>query len=695
MEKSIKYNKSNNYQRTVPTLVSDAISGESEIARWVLDINQIQHEKIVANPGFFTKLAYKYTQDNQSKNSPVYQQTDKLVYGAKSIIHLFDQQIPDDRKLFPNDEANQVLVDNYYNMFTETLDKYIWQYLIAELFRSNKITKTFFKKNASIRERMRYNFGLSSIKKSFQDDYGIKELNPVVALVEIDKIFNDIDKVLSDGRHYLVGDKLSAADIALASIAGPLILPVEYGGTKLEFGEISEELRERILKFRARPVGQFVLKLYQTDRPINLNLGELPKNPNALKTLFRKISNSLISKPWKIFYILQKYFPVIRIGIAKIAVVSKADLVLDVLNRDEDFTIKEINAKKMADQKGSFFLGMDRNNPQFDRERNFVRKSARKEDLGLIRNFIRKKSEEICLNVDAYGKIDVVQSLNYPILTGIIDVYFGIPAPVESQIRKWQRTMFYDLFLNFSGNKEKHQAAVNSGKERTAWVRQLIAERKNDLKEGKQIDDNLLNRLIKLQQEEEYKWVEDDTIRRNIGGLLTGLQETTSKAVIFALEELFKRPDHLKLAIAAAKAYDMEKVKGYVYEALRFNPVQPGVLRFSETTQYLNGTNNKKYKIKARRKVLALTSGAMFDPANFENPKEFIPNRQSRYMNWGFALHECYGKYINSVTIPELVGVILRMENVKLAKGLTGRGSGMNIGPFPNNYVVEFTSNNQ
>jgi hypothetical protein len=63
-------------------------------------------------------------------------------------------------------------------------------------------------------------------------------------------------------------------------------------------------------------------------------------------------------------------------------------------------------------------------------------------------------------------------------------------------------------------------------------------------------------------------------------------------------------------------------------------------------------------------------------------------------MNWGFALHECYGKYINSVTIPELVGVILRMENVKPTKGLTGRGSGLKSGPFPNNFVVEFASKN-
>lgn len=692
MNNEINFIKKNNYQRTVPTLVSSSIKGNSEIARWVLDINKIKHDKVISNPGFSKKTTYKYTKNHQVKDSPIYLQTDKLIYGAKSIIHLFDQNIPNERKLFPIDPINKELVDNHFTEFTEKLDTYIWQYLLCELFESNKNTKIFFKKNTSFKQKLIYLFEFRSIKKSLIKDYNLKGLKPIVPLVEIEKLFDGIDDLLADGRQYLVGNKLSAADIALASIAGPLILPVEYGGTTLKFSEISEELRLQIFKFRARPVGQFVMKLYQTNRPINLDLGAIPKKPSALKLFFGKLLNALKPKQSKVFYALQKRFPVINIGLAKLVVVSRHDLVVDVLNRDDDFTVKEINAKKMADQKGSFFLGMDRNNPQFDRERNFVRKSAQKEDLDLIRNYIREKSAEICSNIDQYGKIDVVQSLNYPILTGILDVYFGIPAPVESQIQKWQRTMFYDLFLNFTGNEEKHLEAVQSGKERTDWVRQLITERKQDLKSGKKINDNLLNRLIKLQQTEEYSWVQDDTIRRNIGGLLTGIQETTSKAVIFALEELFKRPDQLKSAINAAKDYDMETLKGYVYESLRFNPVQPGVLRFSETKQYINGTGKKKYTIKGNRKVLALTSGAMFDPVNFSDPKQFIPNRTSRYMNWGFALHECYGKYINSVTIPELVGVILRMENVKLTNGLSSKNSGLKSGPFPNNYVVEFSS---
>ena len=43
-----------------------------------------------------------------------------------------------------------------------------------------------------------------------------------------DKELGWIDGLLADGRHYLVGDRFSRADIATASILAPLVLPQEH-----------------------------------------------------------------------------------------------------------------------------------------------------------------------------------------------------------------------------------------------------------------------------------------------------------------------------------------------------------------------------------------------------------------------------------------------------------------------------------
>ena len=680
------------YDRTVPTLSCNSVSGKSEIARWVLDIHQILRIEDRFAPPLAAKKLSALTKGKNTTDAPVLTQTDARVFSAKTIIEYYDSQIKDEAKLFPIDAKKNTEVTKWYTLFTEKLDTYIWQYVYTELLSSKKYTCTLLKKEVPSGNRSPWYTSFGSIKKTIEHTWKLNGQDAVVFLVEIEKIFTQVSEALQDGRRYLTGDRLTAADIAFAAIAAPVVLPVEYQGSITKFNEISEELRQEIMKLRATPAGQFVMKCYQEDRPINLDLGTIPEAPSFTKKMLNRLLIKLTGKQSGLFYMLQKRFPVLSIGPAKIVAVSRHDLVVDVLNRDEDFTIKEINAKKMADQKGTFFLGMDRNNPQFNRERDFVRKATHKDDLDTIRTYVRTHADAICKNVQPLGKLDVVQSLNYAVLLGVLDSYFGVPAPVISQMKRWQRTMFYDLFLNFTGNPEKHHAAVQSGKERTAWVRSLITKRKEDLQKGKEIDDNILNRLIKMQQQPAYSWADDDVVRRNIGGLLTGLQETTSKAVIFSLQELFKRPQELQGAITAAKAYDMDTVKGYVYEALRFNPVQPGVLRFSETKQIIKGAGKKTYTIKGNRKIMALTSGAMFDPVTFPDPKKFNPKRDARYMNWGFALHECYGKYINSVTIPELVAAVLRLENVAPSKGALGRGSGLNMGPFPNNYVVTFTS---
>lgn len=685
----MRFNKDFKYARKVPTLACNSVSGFSEIARWVLDKNQILYIEKAHAPRIYIKKVNKLTGTNGVGNAPAHVTTDSLVYTAESIIQYYDQRIPIEQRLIPNDPVKQAEVMKLYHSFIDDLNQYVWQYLYTELFRSRKEAIKLLKRNVPFLDRLKYTFFYGSYKRALIEQWNIKDKEPVEFLIEIKKILTKVEELLGDGRRYLTGEKMTAADIAFASIMAPLLIPDEFGGSIVKINEISEELRQEVYDLRATVAGQFVLGIYIEDRPINLELGAIPKKPNFIQRAISRLVIKLASNQAGLFYMLQKRFPVIKLGLLKIAVICRHDLVVDVLERNNDFTVEEINAKKMSNQKGAFFLGMDRSNPQFDRERNYVRKSTHKDDLEMIRKYVRENADAVLLQVQPYGKMDVVQTLNYKVLIGLLGYYFGVPAPVESEMKRWQRSMFYDLFLNFSDNEAKHKLAVDSGKARTTWVRGLITERKKALANGEEIGDNLLNRLIILAQKEEYHWVDDDVIRRNIGGLLTGIQETTSKAVVFALQELFKRPDQLKGAIEASKAYDMDRVKGYVYEALRFNPVQPGVLRFSETKQIING-KKKKYSIKGNRKMMVLTSGAMFDPENFPDPKKFDPTRGSRYMNWGFGLHECYGKYINSVTIPELVAAVLRLENVRLAKGSVSRGAGLKDGPFPNNYMVEF-----
>jgi glutathione S-transferase len=92
------------------------------------------------------------------------------------------------------------------------------------------------------------------------------------ALERTREAFDEVDRLLADGRRYLTGSTLTFADITFASLGALAVLPPEYPGGRLEGRRLSLEdvedpaWRSEIERFRARPSGQFILELYRTER---------------------------------------------------------------------------------------------------------------------------------------------------------------------------------------------------------------------------------------------------------------------------------------------------------------------------------------------------------------------------------------------------------------------------------------------
>ena len=693
---AIRFKKEFSYAKAVPTLVSNNVGTLDEITRWVLDRNSILYKDECHGLWNIQSKANKITGEGVKKNYPVLLMTDALIYSVDAVLMFWEQRCLPQNRLIPTDTALQDDALDLYHLFTgKFFERQVSKYMYSSLLTSKKDAVKVFKQRIPFFERLKCSLLFGAVKKSIVKNYELGSNNPEEYIVQIRKIFSQVNDLLANGRKYLVGNQFTIADLSFAAIAAPLILPVEFGGVLPQISQLPEAYRNHVTELRATPAGQFVFRLYQANRPTAITQTEIVKEPGLIKKAIGKLLIRLKKKQSNLFYKLQKKYPVLKLPIVKLVLVNRNDLLVEMMNRDKDFTVEEINSKKMSDQKGAFFLGMDTANPQFNRERDFVRKATKKDDMELIRSFVRQASADIISKADNYGKLDVADSHCKVVLVRLIDFYFGVAAPNERCVKTWHRALFYDLFLNFTNNKAKHDAALKAADERKECLLQIIKERKQDLAAGKQIADNIFNRLIIMAQEPGYEWVDDDCLQRNIGGLLTGIFETTNKSVILVLDELFNRPEALAQAIETAKEGDMKKMYGIVSEALRFNPAQPGVIRFNETKQILNGYGKKSYTIPAKRKVFAMTASAMFDPAAFPEPKKFIGDRNAIYMNYGFALHECYGKYINAVTISEFVAAVLRLKNVRRAPGIVGNGTGITQQSFPNNFVVCFDSAKQ
>ena len=85
-------------------------------------------------------------------------------------------------------------------------------------------------------------------------------------LIRAQEIVHKIDERLFDGREYLVGDRFSAADLTLACMMAPFVLPAQYGIRLPTIEEVPIAMRETVRGFRNSAAGQFTLRLFAMKR---------------------------------------------------------------------------------------------------------------------------------------------------------------------------------------------------------------------------------------------------------------------------------------------------------------------------------------------------------------------------------------------------------------------------------------------
>lgn len=75
-------------------------------------------------------------------------------------------------------------------------------------------------------------------------------------------VFDAVDAALSDGRPYLCGDQISAADVTFAALAGPLLLPAAYPTPLPRLDQLPAAAQEALAGWADRPAGVYGLRLW-------------------------------------------------------------------------------------------------------------------------------------------------------------------------------------------------------------------------------------------------------------------------------------------------------------------------------------------------------------------------------------------------------------------------------------------------
>jgi cytochrome P450 len=283
------------------------------------------------------------------------------------------------------------------------------------------------------------------------------------------------------------------------------------------------------------------------------------------------------------------------------------------------------------------------------------------------------------------NRIDLPKDLSLLVPTAIVTDYFGITGAQNDDLIAWATLMFWYLFVDLAGDPALARKALDAAAACRSVIDAAIATRKAS---GANKDD-VLGRCLVLQQAGR-PGMDDLGIRNNLIGLVIGAIPTISKACVQSLDQLLERPQALACAQAAARAGDDPLLAAHVFEAFRFNPINPLIYRRAARDATIAAGSLRARKIAKGTMVLASNLSAMFDPLRIEAPESFRTDRPwGEYMLWGYGMHTCFGAYINRAVMPAILKPLLAKPGLRRAAGAAGRIDGGGT-PFPQHFSVEW-----
>ncbi|MCI0737119.1 MAG: cytochrome P450, partial [Beijerinckiaceae bacterium] len=329
----------------------------------------------------------------------------------------------------------------------------------------------------------------------------------------------------------------------------------------------------RVLGVRLRMIGEGLAALYQVPVAVLAARGSGLREKIAASAFDPYVQRLG-------FRALRAFLPNIRVPWTFItaypnsgtALVVRRDDVIELLDRHADFEV--VFEPKMRAITGgeNFFLGMQ-DTALYTRDVSNMRLAVRRDDVALLVEPLARGLAERLVAGKA-GRIDVPPELSLPVPAAIVTEYLGVTGAPDTDLIEWATLMFRYLFADLQGDPQLEREALAAASACCETIDAAIAKRKSS---GGAKDD-VLGRCLAMQQAG-LPGMDDLGIRNNFIGLVIGAIPTISRAAVQVLDELLKRPEAFASAQKAARDGDDVLFAAHVFEAFRFNPINPVIFR--------------------------------------------------------------------------------------------------------------------
>ena len=246
-----------------PLMISVPVSPYVELARWTLDRLGVRYVEERNAPVFNTLAARRH---RGSTVVPVLDIGASSLTDARQVVDYYDARAPEALRLYPAEAGALAEVQQLFDECYDVLGVAVRAWAYAYQLPRRRSTIRAWVDGAPWHERVIVPLVYPLIARRLGDGLKLHAGSIPEQRVVIDASLARLAAHLGDGRRYLAGDRLTAADLALASLVAPAVYPAGYRGPLPPLAELPDSLQGEIAELREHPVARLAMRLYAEER---------------------------------------------------------------------------------------------------------------------------------------------------------------------------------------------------------------------------------------------------------------------------------------------------------------------------------------------------------------------------------------------------------------------------------------------
>jgi len=200
------------------------ISHYCEKARWALELKDLPYRKVNLLPGPHAKKAKKITGNSKL---PILQHDKHFIQGSAEIIDYLDKSFSR-RSLTPEDPVEKKLAAAWESYADREIGPPVRLLSYHTLLDHRDIIIPMMTQDCPWYSNIMMKAAYPKISVAMRDLMKINNESAEQARLQISTALDNMAETLGD-REFLVGDTFTRADLAVASLLAPLVMPQGYG----------------------------------------------------------------------------------------------------------------------------------------------------------------------------------------------------------------------------------------------------------------------------------------------------------------------------------------------------------------------------------------------------------------------------------------------------------------------------------